>query len=59
MKTTVKVEKNTLTRIDEAFQSLLEENSGVARKLAKSYASWDFKINAIIDRLKETYARGG
>jgi len=54
----VKLKESTLKRINEVFESLFLGNSEVAQSLAKQ-ATWDFKINAIMDRLSEAISRGG
>ena len=56
--TVVRLKPETLKRLDKAFKMLLVENSDTAKKLAEE-ASWDFKVNAILDRLQEAVSRGG
>jgi hypothetical protein len=55
---TVKLKEATLNRINKIFESLFLGNSEIAQNLAKE-ATWDFKINAIMDRLTEAISKGG
>jgi hypothetical protein len=54
----VKLREETANRINTVFEGLFLGNSEAAQKLAKK-ATWDFKINAIMDRLAEAISRGG
>lgn len=54
----LKLKEETLQRIDGVFQDFFVADTVTAQKLSKT-ASWDFKINAIMDRLGEAIARGG
>jgi hypothetical protein len=55
---TIKLKEQTLKRINMVFEELFLGNSQIAQNLAKE-ATWDFKINAIMDRLSEAISRGG
>jgi len=48
---TVKLKESTVQRIDKVFKEIFAGNSDIAQKLAETSATWDFKINAILDRL--------
>jgi hypothetical protein len=54
----IKLKEATLKRINDVFESLFLGNSEIAQNLARQ-ATWDFKINAIMDRLAEAISRGG
>jgi len=49
---TIKLKLVTIERIDQVFLNLFSDNSHPARKLAKQ-ASWDFKINSLIDKVEK------
>ena len=54
---TIKLKEQTLKRINAVFEELFSGNSKTAKNLAKK-ATWDFKINAVMDRLAEAISRG-
>lgn len=54
----VKIKTDTLERINKMFNDLLPSNSHLAQKLAKRRATWDDKINALLDEV-DTKKRGG
>jgi FtsZ-binding cell division protein ZapB len=58
MSTTIKVRKETLQRLQHALEELMRGNSEVAVKLA-SNATWDTKINALLDRFSESTRKAG
>jgi hypothetical protein len=55
---TIKLKEQTLKRINAVFEELFSGNSDTAKNLAKK-ATWDFKINAVMDRLAEAISQGG
>jgi len=54
MSTTIKVRKETLQRIQHMLEELMRGNSEVTTKLT-SNATWDMKVNALLDRFSEAH----
>ena len=53
----VKLNQDTMARINETFKLLLTGDSNTAHALAEQSASWDFKINAIITELRKYWLK--